>query len=279
MNLKISFVLLIVLFAMSGCSVLTDMVASIAPDEGETLPDVTGIDSDLWPVFVEVTKSPDCTLPCWWGLHVAETSLPRVDVFLQQTDFNRAQARTIYADAPRIAYLDGGAYWLVFTERTPELIYIGDIEYYFSFDEDKTLSAISFTMRHPGEWLPEEYNPLALRNVLLNIEGQPIIITASPAHTFRHRFSLYIVYPEHGIQLWYSYDFSAYPNICIDSKNIIELQLDIKIDPEDLVQPDGDVLIPIEDGITFAGITAEEFVQFFREHPDDCLDLTEYNSQ
>ena len=168
------------------------------------------------------------------------------------------------------------AYWLIFTARSSGSTDIGDVAYAFSFDADSILSAISLTMRGPDEWLPEEYNPLTLRNMLLRVTAQPIVVTASPEHTTLDRFILYLIYPEQGFEIWYLMNFSNYPEICIDAENIRQLQLHITVYPDDLTQDNGDSRIPIEEGSPLTGITGEDFVRFFREHPDECLNLVEY---
>jgi hypothetical protein len=244
------------------------------PRQALIMPDtVTGLDSDLWQTFVGLINDPDCRLPCWWGFEVGKTHLDEVVTFLQETDFSRAQARSPYPDMPLRDYITAETLGLDFVRGSSEVI--GEVRYHFDFDDNNIMELISLGIHRPNLWLPDTYNPLLLTALFRQIEAIPNIFTVYPQNYYPHEYPLFVVYPEQSIEIHYTLDFTEMPEICLDGQNIESIGMKIYADSERLMRQNH-AIIPLEEAHPFAEITAEVFVQFFREHPDECLDVRDF---
>ncbi|GAB5493455.1 MAG: hypothetical protein Phog2KO_36700 [Phototrophicaceae bacterium] len=275
MNWYRRLILLILSLLLSACAVNETAREAIILTPDNIPPHITGVDSDLWTSFIELTNSPNCQLPCWWGHNIGETTQVETLIFLEQTEFDRAHGRGQYADISSTLYLTDSVYWLVFTEDTSQghdNVDIGNIVYNFSFDENEILSHIGVKLRQPSYWLPQELNPFEFHSIILEISSEAIIFVEETPTTTFSRLALEVIYPEPSFRLVYSFDFSDYPNICIESENIREINIDIVSEINI-----SSYRTPIEESNYFEGITTEEFIQFFRENPDSCLDLSQYS--
>ena len=250
-----------------------------APQMNDIPESITGVDSDLWETFVELTNLPDCQFPCLWGLAIGETTLEETLDFLEETDFGRAQTRSIYAEIPETVYLINSIYGLVFTERTSlDTLEIGDVDYTFSFDDEDILAGIGVKMRNPYRWLPEDDNPLLISTLLSEIEEEPIVLVNYSATTRIDDFDLFFFFPENQLRVKYQLDlFEVTPLICINSSTLKSISFSVN-DIESRFLGASETRIPIEGSWLVQGssISTEEFVQFFRDNPGSCLDLSQY---
>lgn len=177
MNIRLMICILII-GTMTACEQWT-IWENFGQTQSKIESKIVGLDADLYNTFLELTNMPNCQLPCWWGFHLGETTLDDVYALLSTTDLNRSQARTIYADAPEQAYVGVGIYSLVFTYRPVDIDDIGDIRFYFEFDDNNILAYINVVMGNPTIWLSPDNNPLLLSNVLKQIASQPEILLNS----------------------------------------------------------------------------------------------------
>ena len=245
--MKISLSVFIIILVISGCASPSDLMEIELTPSLEIPTSVTGRDRDLWPVYVNLINSLDCQLPCWWMLEIDQTTRDEVINFLQGAEFSRTQARSVYPDAPLRDIISADGLGLDFLDDSDNTL-VSEIYYNFSFNDSDILSGIHATIRNPNMWLPEDLNPFLIQKLFTEIEHIPVILVASPEHAWIHRYTLLIIYPEHLFQIRYSFDFSAFPIVCITSENILELRLSIVNNADDLIQANIRSLIPIEEG-------------------------------
>lgn len=268
------FFAIVVVILLSGCGVLSGLLSE--NDANDIQDSFTGIDRDLWEEFVRLTNLPDCQLPCWWGFELETVELPEVLDFVQERAFDRLQKEDSITGFSPEEWMKFNGYTLDFTGRgIPE---IGDVDFYFSFDDMNVLQAIHLVMRSPYRWLPDESNPLLVSNILNDVETLPTIFVESARTARQNDFSLFLIYPEQRFQIRYSMNiFDEYPLICLNSENIEQVSIEITNFPNQLLEP-GDTFVPVADSwlAQDTSITDEEFLEFFRDNPDTCLDLSQY---
>lgn len=269
------YITIIAVFILSGCGLLSEIFTQ---NENTRIQEsFTGIDNDLWDEFVRLSNLPNCQLPCWWGLELGEVELSEVLTFIEEREFDRYQERQAIDDTPPEVWIRSNGYSLEFTGRGTSDI--GDVDYYFSFDDDNILGSINLTMRSPERWLIDENNPFLISTILSDIDIMPTVLI-SPAETSRvSDFSLFLIYPDEGLQIHYFMDISDhYPLVCLNSRNVKVAILDITNFPSSLIDVSDTSFIPIEGSWLVQGssITTEEFVQAFRDNLDSCLDLSQY---
>jgi hypothetical protein len=260
------------LLILSACT-SSEAGASLATEEVLIPESVNGLDRDLWPRFIELINSPDCQLPCWWGFRVGVSTEDEVVAFLQENDFARYYSRIIVPeDLSFREYIRSFGLGLDFFDTGFEYPELG---FQFRYDDSDVLTSISIVMDYIHLWLPAEQNPYLLTDLFAEIQEQPTIHVVDFSRTNLDEYSLYIDYPTLGVGFEMIYNFSQNPLICISYDNMSEFWIRIGNIPL-FVEYRPNVIIPInEEGSLFAGITAETFVQFFREHPNECLDLSE----
>lgn len=269
------YITIIAVFILSGCGLLSEIFTQ---NENTRIQEsFAGIDSDLWDEFVRLSNLPNCQLPCWWGLELGEVELSEVLTFIEEREFDRYQERQAIDDTPPEVWIRYDGYSLEFTGRGATTG-IGDVDYFFSFDDDNMLRTIYLTMRSPDRWLLDESNPLLVSNVLDDLETMPTVLIGASHVSRISDFSLFLIYPDEGLQIHHFMDISEdYPLICLSSETIKESYLTITNYPNNLVEV-SDTFIPIEGSwlVQDSSITTEEFVQFFRDNPNSCLDLSQY---
>jgi len=237
--------------------------------------DLNGHDADLWEMVVELSHSEDCLLPCWWGFELEETTIEEIIGFLESTELNRSQQRSVYPDIAQKVYIQDEGYWLDFVDVFENDGDISEISYHFDFTEDGKLRAIHFVYHLPDVWLTDEQNALDISKILNQFEQDPDIFTSISPNRYADELPLYILYPEDNIifSYWLNYD---YPLICIDVDHLE--WIDVEVPSDETVEDfeSSEYMVPINEKWRFEGITTEEFVAFFRDNPDDCLDITAY---
>lgn len=200
-QMKYSLIIMLLL-VMTACSVLND---SLFSDDTDAIPDsFTGIDSDLWADFVYLTNLPDCQLPCFWGLELDEDNMASVLDFLQETEFGRYYERQTANDSSHEIWVRYDGYILDFIgSGIPN---IGDISFFFSFDDESLLRTIKLTMDRPNQWLPDEDNPLLMRSLLNEFDSVPTLLIESPGNARISNFTVMLVYPEYDFKVLYRLD-------------------------------------------------------------------------
>jgi hypothetical protein len=241
-------------------------------------------DSDLLPTFeaIMVTDYEDCKLPCWWGFQPEETTGAEIITFLQETGFDRDW---LVADLPLTfeEYLYGGY---------PFILIFGKSGFEISFVvQNDLLTSISTDFSRSTHWVSPVFELVSLSHILREMEQIPEVFIHSSST--RSDFMIFVIYRgtdgDHGTQIVYSFDLMHYVSdgwldqLCLGIDQTQDIKMALHITSKDGLpgnppgadsRPTG--LISIEE---YFGIDTETFVQFFRDHPDECLDLSEYGER
>lgn len=283
--------ILISLFAITG------YVEAILPRQQQTqwpvfslTPDVVVHDLDLWPVFeaLEANRDMNCVMPCWWGLRPGSTTIDEVIDFLRQTGFDRHKQRTIYRSIPMETYLRGGEpFGLRFEAKRPRL---SSFEMHFVFDDNNLLGTfVQFT--NPGNWLPPTLDRFSLGRILAQFPESPeLYLSTDENHEVDFRLiHLLLISDEIGVNVSYYFndqrptEDEAHLQLCLGIQETKYINLTLE-DPVTVSQNIRDEIEPVQ-GSGFRrleevfGIDTETFIQYFRDYPDGCLDISEYKTQ
>src|SRR5262245_34877813 len=134
----------------------------------------------------------------------------------------------------------------------------------------------------PYTWLSGDIEWIALPDIFAQMPSVPEIYISG--NSTRSDYVMFLVYREEQVQLVYSFDLSTEDDLgfqfCLDIGDTDEIIMELNINEgEGLVSnlpassSDQHGLHSIEE---YYQISAESFVQFFREKPDECLDISEY---
>lgn len=240
-------------------------------------------DADLLLNFNELIPNQDenCKLPCWWGFKLGETTLKEVAAFLKENKFDRHWRDSIYSDVPFDQFIQFEQIVLYFRDSS----YFGEFTISFTFDENDILQGMRIRINQPTEWLDSEVALLSFPELLAQIDEVPEIYIAEYPSTFRlSDYRLMAVFKETGVEASYELDLSEEnpePSdgksllMCFDMSRIksIELRLLHTVGREPL--PD---FFKTPENAYGIGISIEEFVRFFRENPDECLNVADYKA-
>lgn len=265
-------ILLSVTFLRSSAQTNTEVTPSISATPTSTL--IPARDLDLLPTLVKLMTSQDasCTLPCLWGLRLGETTREQVVDFLQETGFDRSW-RLSELNMPLSEYLD---YESIVLGLQDNPYFYGNLIMNFTIEGD-ILHRIGIQFFHPDEWLSEEQNSLSLPRLFQVVSVLPEIYVERNRPT---NGSLVVVYRDEGIYARYDFNFDRPAgsqtlslNFCLRNRDTNGFGLGLALSGslfDDL--PSTNAFIPFEQAFD---ISLEEFVQFFREHPDECLVISE----
>jgi hypothetical protein len=237
-------------------------------------------DLDLLPTFEDVAsvEYDDCTLPCWWGFTTGETTITEIMTFLQETGFDRHWRESRYSSVTLEEYLRFNEVFILKFEGTWPGISNFWID--FLFDED-VLKQMTVQFVNPRVWLSSEADHVGLPQILSQIEEIPTIYTgANP------RLSLYpivLVYPERNVEIFYHFDLtndhsprSVVQRLCLDIERTEDISMRLNWGSLEDFPSLNDVYDSPEEAYN---LSTETLVEFFRENPDDCLDVSEYQNQ
>jgi hypothetical protein len=240
-------------------------------------------DGDLKPISDALAaRNRNCVLPCFWGFRPGETSFVELVAYLEETGF--ADIWKMQPDVSSLEQYLREHYPFGFRFLSDEGEKSGGFAISFGVHRN-LLNSMEVQFYEPNTWLSEETAWIALPDVLGQMSSIPEIYIAG--NSIRSDFVMLIVYREEQVQLVYSFDLSTeddldirfclgieHTNEIIMELNITEEQGLVSNPPESSSDPHG--LHPIEE---YYQISAEPFVEFFRENPDDCLDVSEYNDE
>lgn len=242
-------------------------------------------DLDLLPTFEAISsiKYENCTLPCWWGLKLEETTFDDIIEFILKNGFERQWKEGMYAESLTLEeYIQYGERIVLDLEDT---FYdpASNFELSFSFDQANILQAIFINYRNPDKWLSTEADRVSLPKILNQIQVIPSIYIAENPSTFRiSDYNLTMRIPEQGINIRYTFDLTIdnpinvpleHLKLCLDLNRTQSIQITLSQPFE--VEPLSEHYQTPETAYGI-GIPTEEFVEFFREHPDECLDVAQY---
>jgi hypothetical protein len=233
-------------------------------------------DLDLLPVFSQLmtTRDENCRLPCWWGLRPGETTREQVVDFLSETGFDRSW-RLSGVKMSLGEYLDNESIGLSLKANpynSSNLI----MNFIFQPRQD-ILDRIGLTFIRPNEWLSEEQNRISLPRIFQEIDALPEIYVERNQPT---NGNLVVIYRGEGIFTIYEFEFetangspASSLNICLRNRNTRRIGLALAQNASSFVDlPSTSAYIPFEQAFN---MSLETFVQFFREHPDECLVVSE----
>jgi hypothetical protein len=241
-------------------------------------------DLDLLPVFetLSTAEYDSCVLPCWWGFRPGETTLSEIVSFLEVNDFQRQWEESIYSSISLEQYTRSEQFVLYFHENS----FFGSFTISFSFDENDLLRAARVAFNDPDQWLSPGADISSLAMLLEQVEETPEIYIAENPSTFRiSGYRLVVIFREQGVRVNYVFDLSGDNPIngpletlrlCLDLDRTNGIEMTLSASPITDPLPDFYKTPEAASGI---GISTEEFVEFFRENPDDCLDIAEYQRE
>jgi hypothetical protein len=213
---------------------------------------------------------------------LGETNLQEISDFLTQNKFVRQWQESIYSQLTLSEYIQGEQIVLYFRENN----YFGDFIITFNFDEESLLEGVRLRFNNPHEWLRSDLENFSLSKVLSHLEEMPEVYIVENRSTFRiSDYNLIVYYTEMGVEVWYNFDLTGdnptdVPiealTLCLDLDRINSVQMWL-YHPEN-VEPLPDSFKTPENAYGI-GIPTEDFVQFFRDHPDECLDIAQYNAE
>lgn len=241
-------------------------------------------DLDLFSTFENLLteNKQACILPCWWGLKPGEATLEEIANFLRETGFDRHQKYTIYSTLSLEDYLRSEQFVLYFLDNS----YFAEFAMSFGFDNNDLMRAIQLRFSNPSTWLSDERVTISFAKVLAQIEETPEIYINEYPSTFRlSDYDLIVLFKQSGVKVHYTFDvLDDNPEGTLEGLRLC-LGLDKTVSIEmSLIAGDYEGEIYNEDwktpeNATGIGISTADFVQFFREHPDECLDVSEFKAE
>lgn len=143
------------------------------------------------------------------------------------------------------------------------------------------LARIGLTFIRPDEWLSNEQNSVSLPRIFQEIDALPEIYVDSNHPTDGN---LLVIYREQGIYALYDFKFESSTGttdsplkLCLSVNNTQRIGLALAKDDTSFNNlPSSNFYVPFEEAFN---ISLETFVQFFREHPDDCLTLSQSTAE
>lgn len=235
------------------------------------------IASRSWPSIVQAleARNTNCTLTCFLGFRPGQTTEEEILAYLATlSNFDEVwQGSGDYESA--LDYINDGSVLLRF---------LGDTEIAWGFTISfRRVAGILEGMRvefnQPGRWLSSDLRWIDLPTVLGQIDAVPEIYLAPNSRA--SDYTLYFVYREQHMQFRYEFDLFSenetgmIERFCADLAYTTNIQmlLDVPVSglldrEEALNENHPSPYWTIERAL---GVSAEEFIQFFRDHPDDCL--------
>jgi len=256
---------------------------------------VPELDAYLLPRFENLMTIYDCELPCWWGLRPLETTFDETIVFVEETGFDRRELDTIYAPMPLNEYISGGTFVFYFVENAHPYDFL--IE--FGFTENDFLKGIHMNFYQPSDWLSSEFDRVSFRSIISQIEEKPEIYIAqiiqevisatedTPENYFfrnprPYEYWVTLFFRDQGVKVHYLFQLvreeeneEAWINdlqLCPTLENTISIDLTLSGEPITEDPPNPESWATPEDSFGLY-MDTEEFVQFFIDNPDGCLNV------
>lgn|GEM_PF-1811317 len=266
-------------------------------------------DSDVLPTLLSLMSSnwEECQLPCWWGFQHGETTLDEITRFVEQNEFDRSWRESeIYSPYPLSNFIEseGLSFQFQTIDQWGQPV-LQNFNISFSFDTQDQLLSTRIVFYHPSEWLVTEEDRISFLSLLKQIEETPdiylfenieILIPATENRpsaildSVNPRFTeqpMIVVFPDQGVRVSYifqlendlagngSFDVETL-RFCPDFEHT--LSVEIRLGEVDDMPPDNEYYATPEEFYDIS-MSSEEFVDFFRENPEGCLNLFETESE
>lgn len=260
------------------------MESGLSAQAQETTPEPTAPFEDFYgtlPTLEALFRTNGgCELPCWWGFRLGEVSDEEWLGFLRRENlFN------VIDDGPQHELGTAGGQWSAFI--------IGNYDNPISslFDENGTLIRLGVTVNEPRQWLPASANAVSFPSLLNQLDGIPEVYIFSESRLSQVIFL--VIDDAIGLTASYWFDlWDAQPDhenywdgrrICLGIQYTTRIEINMQL-PEaepllstglrSLIRNERPGYLTIEEA-ALTRMDTEDFVQFFREHPDECLVIDE----
>ncbi|MBI1278230.1 MAG: hypothetical protein GC179_08895 [Anaerolineaceae bacterium] len=160
-----------------------------------------------------------------------------------------------------------------------------NVEIGFGF-EDGRLKQTRIEINNPGKWLQVDSDVISPAKIVAQFEDTPEVYIGEYSPTIRlSEYNLILLYRSRGIEIHYIFDVShdnlERPlnnlNLCLDLKHITSVEFSLSSSALDDKQYSEDYKKP--KNAFGVGITTENIVQFFKYHPEECLNVSQYKAQ
>ncbi len=227
-------------------------------------------DRDLLPFFESLMLSNQgCDLPCWWGFVQGQTTLSEVSRFLRDTGFDRAWRESGLPFSLE-RYLQLGENINFDFADNQEGYYFTDTWMTLLFSEDNRLMTLAITFARPEIFQSQVQDKILLPGFLQQLPGVPEIYVDA---TYIFSGELLIIDREQGISANYQFDldraddFSS-ATLCATIEKTRYFTFTIHAIRSDFPNPLA--FTPIDN---LYDVDAATLVEFFRDHPQECLEI------
>jgi hypothetical protein len=239
-------------------------------------------DLDLLPTFEALMAEDfqDCSLPCWWGFTPGKTTLDEIVDFAKRNDLNRQWKLSMYASSLTFQkYIELGE--RIVLDFLPTYYDPADnVEVSFGFDDENVLTLTRVQFKQPNEWLNSKANSVGMPQILSQLEEIPEVYISWGSNTVLSNFLVILVYRDRNSEIAYSFDLAndgsgnaVLGQLCLNLNRTVNITLMLNYFESDVEQlpTKMDAFRTPEDAF---GISTQEFVDFFRENPAECLDIS-----
>jgi hypothetical protein len=243
-------------------------------------------DADLTPISeVLASIEDDCIFPCFLGFTPDETTRNEVLNYLQKNGLDAIwqQFRQYYPTLE--TYLADGQ-GIIFNFLSADRRTRGGFSVKFGLDN--RLRAMHINFVRPDAWLTSDLHWVDLPTVLAEVQFQPevYILWAST----RSDYTVVLLYKEERMQFTYNFNLSQ-DNPTTQYTDFLCLNIERTRSIDILLRVGEGALLNIARANSYhstpayytpedlLGIPTEDFVQFFIDHPNGCLDVSTYRDQ
>jgi hypothetical protein len=259
-------------------------------------------DLDLLPTLEALLMEDieNCPLPCWWGFQLGETTLDEITSFVEQYEFDRSWRESeLYSPYPLSNFIDGEGFSMQFQtlDRRGQPV-LQNFSFSFSFDIEDRMRHVRVSFNHPNEWLIAEADGISFLRLLDQFEETPdvylfenirnlipatedsraMIDSVNPRVTEQ---PIIVAFPSRGVMASYIFqlDFDLNDERSLDAETLrLCPDLDHLLNAEVRLgtvstEPPNNEYYQLPEDVYEIGMNTEEFVEFFRENPADCIRL------
>jgi hypothetical protein len=277
------YILGILICSLLGSPIIFAPQITVGNFQGETT-EIPHLVSTLTPgqeEFEELLQTNNgCALPCWWGFTVGVSGEDDWFDFLDSRSFHVFREEPIGDKIVPVDYA-----YFSFPHASDTAV---TINYTFS---NTILSQLKIILRNPRAWLSPSVDAITLPHLLAQLEEQPEVYVFSRSSPLD--YGIILIDSSIGLMANYTFDFwevqtnqENYPqelSICLSMAYTTRIEITLQapnVEPPlgarerpEIHAQERQTYIPVEEA-TFGRINADEFVTFFREHPDECLNIS-----
>lgn len=236
--------------------------------------------ADQIPQFVELSTMADCDFPCFWGLQPDVSTEQDVFTVIKDAGFLNNIEDGYQLDNPGDDQIITQSVVFNFNNNLSSMTSTG-----FTIDH-QVLKTINGFITKPYEWLPVEQDFLSFPAILKKIKGTPEIYFFTQGNFRANNAKMYVLFSENMALFSYSFDFMEEQStpidrnafkVCPGLKQIRYMRFWVQragatestthFTPITL----GDKDTPSIENVF--NINAKDFIDFFRDHPNECLTL------